>query len=90
MNNSDYITAVNKFNAIKSFNMVLPKEDKYYEKLIPYIDEIYYFAQELEDLEEKRRNGIINLKRANKICLFVVHMNQVSNGVREYIDNQIV
>jgi hypothetical protein len=86
MNKENYINAINEFNSIKSFNMLLPTKEAYYEKLIPYTDDIVSLTQELTNLEKNRKCGLFNIKHSNEICLFVVHINQVSNGIREYMD----
>ena len=89
MNKENYINAINEFNSIKSFNMLLPAKEAYYEKLIPYTDDIVSLTQELTNLEKNRKCGLFNIKHSNEICLFVVYINQVSNGIREYMDIEI-
>lgn len=82
----NYINAINEFNSVKSFNMLLPTNESYYEKLIPYTNDIVNLKQELVNLEKNRKCGLFDIKHSNEICLFVVHINQVSNGIREYMN----
>lgn len=84
MNKENYINAINEFNNVKSFNILLPKEEEYYKELIPYTDNIISLTQELADLERRRQYGFSNEnKLSSEICLFVVHLNQVSNGIKK-------
>lgn len=84
-NVSRYITSVNKFNSLKSFNIVLPKNKAKYDILTKYTTVVDDFTDLLHLYENKRRNGDAyndeSREESNHICRFVIHMNQLTNDV---------
>ena len=77
-----YILAVQDFNAIKSFVITLPKDVSFYNRLVPHIEDVQYMTQQLILLEERRKNSIFDNELASTILTLVVHLNQISNGVK--------
>jgi hypothetical protein len=90
-NISKYITAVNRFNSLKSFNIVLPKNEEKLNYLTKYTTAINDFTDLLHLYENKRLNGDANndesKEESNHICKFVVHINQITNDVKPFDPN---
>jgi hypothetical protein len=95
----DYISAVNAFNDLKSFNIILPERlldggdqdeelyNEFYEKLADqFTDEIMKMKSILEIYEVYRKKGIVKNEISTDICAFVVHVNQVTNNLKSFDD----
>jgi hypothetical protein len=90
----DYVNAVNAFNKVGCFQIVLPSEkllqehvrEAIYEQFAARsMDTIVYSAARLLDEYEayrKLHNKYPDIKAVNDICMLVVHLNQISNGVK--------
>jgi|UniRef100_A0A6C0BPQ2 hypothetical protein len=94
----DYISAVNAFNDLKSFNIILPDRlldgegdeelyDGFYEQLADrFTDKIMKVKTILEIYEVYRKRGIVKNEISTDICAFVVHVNQVTNKLKSFDD----
>ena len=92
----DYISAVNAFNNLKSFNIMLPDHDDYeddelynefYEQLADqFTKDIMNIKARLEIYEDYRKRGVVDNSVSNQICAFVVHVNQVTNNFKSFDD----
>ena len=92
----DYISAVNAFNNLKSFNIMLPEHDEYqdnelynefYEQLADQLtDDIMDMRVRLEIYEDYRKRGIMDHGISSQICAFVVHVNQITNNFKSFDD----
>lgn len=92
----DYISAVNAFNNVKSFNIMLPdyedfEDDELYnefhEQLADqFTDDLMKMKERLEIYEEYRKLGIVDNAISSNICAFVVHVNQVTNNFKSFDD----
>ena len=93
---ADYISAVNAFNNVKSFNIMLPDDEEFendelynefYEQLADqFTDKIMKMKSILEIYEDYRKRGIIDNGTSSEICAFVVHVNQVTNNFKSFDD----
>jgi hypothetical protein len=77
-----YVYAVQKFNEVKSFVITFPTQISTYDRLVPHIDNVEGMTHKLILLEERRRNFIFDNELASDILKLVVHLNQISNGVK--------
>jgi hypothetical protein len=77
-----YQEAVKIFNDVKSFAITLPLRTSYYQRLIPHIDDVANMTDKLIQLKEFQRKGIYKNEHATDILKLVVHLNQISNGVK--------
>ena len=92
----DYISAVNAFNNVKSFNIMLPDYedfeddelyDEFHEQLVDqFTDKIMKMKSILEIYEDYRKRGIVDNDTSSEICAFVVHVNQVTNNYKSFDD----
>ena len=83
-NKTDYVRAVEEFNSIKSFNIVLPKSNDMYKQLAnKFTDQIRVAKDHLEKYEFLRKAGFGDRTISNELCNFVVHINQITNGVKD-------
>ena len=92
---ADYIGAVHAFNNVKSFNIMLPDKEfendelynEFYEQLADqFTDKIMKMRSILEIYEDCRKRGIVNNGTSSEICVFVVHINQVTNNFKSFDD----
>lgn len=83
-NKTDYVRAVEEFNSIKSFNIVLPKSNDMYKQLAnKFTDQIRVAKDHLEKYEFLRKAGFADKMISNELCNFVVHINQITNGMKD-------
>jgi hypothetical protein len=92
----DYISAVNAFNSVRSFNIMLPDYedfeddelyDEFHEQLADqFTDKIMKMKSILEIYEDYRKRGIVDNDTSSEICAFVVHVNQVTNNFKSFDD----
>lgn len=86
----DYITAVEEFNSLKSFNIVLPRDNDMFKTLAKkFTKQIREYKDNLETYEHFRKNGFVDNNISTDICSFVVHVNQITNNIKD-IDEPIV
>lgn len=87
----DYINAVKDFNAVNSFQLLLPdddEEDMYTRLAIRFTKIVKDMKIRLEKYEIGRKNGTTDIAISTSICAFVVHINQITNHVKQ-IDEPI-
>lgn len=81
--NIEYINAVENFNSLKSFVITLPIEESYYSRLIINTNDIILMTEKLRILEERKVDFTYDdVDTVHAILTLVVHLNQVSNGVK--------
>lgn len=81
---TDYVKAVDEFNSVKSFNIILPKSNDMYKLLAEkFTDQIKFAKEHLEKYEFLRKAGFVDRTISNELCNFVVHINQITNGVKD-------
>lgn len=86
----DYIAAVEEFNSLKSFNIVLPRDNEMFKSLAnKFTKQIREYKDNLETYEHFRKNGFVDNSISTDICSFVVHINQIANYIKN-IDEPIV
>ena len=86
----NYKLAVQEFNSIKSFNIVLPDNDVLYDKLSKYTDVMLKFKDLLSKYETMREStGEADNDVSTEICRFVVHINQLTNEVKNFEENDM-
>lgn len=92
MNKQDYITAVNTFNGIGSFQISFPTHqdtearEHVYNELAPRFTSIVNFASQklaVHETYRRQHRKYEDMADVNNICLLVVHLNQIANGVKE-------
>lgn len=76
-----YLNAIIAFNKKGPFTICTPS-DFVIDKLIPYTNAITEKTNDLERYEDVRRKGIIDDHLATEINLFVLHINQLTKGVK--------
>lgn len=79
-----YKKAVDEFNDVKSFNIIYPDDDSLYEKLSKYTNAVNIYKIYLYNYEKARKMGDINEYISTDICKFVVHINQLTNKIKEF------
>ena len=80
-NKQTYIDTVTRFNAINGFEIVLPKSDEMYEKLVPlYLEIIERLIIENTLYEKVRNEGFSDDHLATEIGLMVYEINRNTNA----------
>ena len=82
MSVSSYQKAVEEFNEISGFVITLPKIQRVYDKLIPFIADIKEKKIDLLRYEDIRKQGYSDDHLATQIGSFVLHLNQITNEVK--------
>jgi len=86
----NYKLAVQEFNSIKSFNIVLPENVALYDKLCKYTDVMLKLKDILSKYEIIRKStGEVDNDVSTEICRFVVHINQLTNEVKKFEENDM-
>lgn len=81
---TDYVRAVEEFNSVKSFNIILPKSNDMYKLLAEkFTDQIKIAKEHLEKYESLRKAGYVDRMISTELCNFVVHINQITNLVKD-------
>lgn len=96
MNKQDYINAVNTFNNIGSFQISFPfsfpthqdteVRERVYNELASRFTNIVNFASQklaVHEMYRRQHRKYEDMADVNNICLLVVHLNQIANGVKE-------
>ncbi len=78
---STYIDTIDIFNKISGFTISQPKNDDINNKLEPYTQKIQELIKDLKRYESIRSKGFSDDHLATEIGLFVMHINQISNGI---------
>ena len=78
---STYLDTIDIFNKISGFRILQPKNDEIKNKLEPYTRKIQELIKDLERYESIRSKGFSDDHLATEIGLFVMHINQISNGI---------
>ena len=80
-NKQTYINTVNRFNTINGFEIVLPKSDEMYEKLVPlYLEIIDRLIIENTLYEKVRKKRFSDDHLATEIGLMVYKINRKTNA----------
>ena len=79
-----YKQAIDEFNVVKSFNIMYPENDSLYEKLAKYTNAVNINKTYLSNYEVARKLGDVNESISTDICKFVVHINQLTNEIKEF------
>lgn len=79
---SAYIDIVNEFNTISGFEILLPESETVLKQLQPYASKIKERIGDLKKYQQLLLQGVIDEHLAVELCLFVMHVNQVSLGIR--------
>jgi len=80
-NKQTYINTVNRFNTINGFEIVLPKSDEMYEKLVPlYLEIIDRLIIENTLYEKVRKKRFSDDHLATEIGLMVYEINRKTNA----------
>ena len=88
----DYINSVNTFNNIRSFQISFPTHEdteareRVYNELAPRFTNIVDVASlnlVIQETYRRRHRKYEDMATVNNICLLVVHLNQIANGVKE-------
>lgn len=86
----NYKLAVQEFNSVKSFNIMLPENVTLYDKLSKYTDVMLKFKGLLARYENMRKStGEADNDVSTEICRFVVHINQLTNEVKNFEENDM-
>jgi len=80
----EYKQAVGNFNSMKSFNIMYPENESLYEQLSKYTTVVNIYGNYLRNYEKVRKQGLIDEKVSRDICKFVVHINQLTNEIKEF------
>tara|TARA_Y100000389_G_C17413522_1_gene492320 strand:- start:355 stop:624 length:270 start_codon:yes stop_codon:yes gene_type:complete len=78
---SAYLNTIDIFNKISGFRILKPINDDITKKLEPYTCKIKELIKDLERYEYIRSKGFSDDHLATEIGLFVMHINQISNGI---------
>ena len=76
-----YFNAILEFNKKGSFTICTPSEFVI-NKLIPYTNEVVEKTSDLERYEQVRKKGFSDDHLATEIGLFVLHLNQITKGIK--------
>ncbi len=79
-----YKKAIDDFNDVKSFNIMYPDDDSLYKKLSKYTNAVHIYKTYLLNYEKARHEGDTNVSISTDICKFVVHINQLTNKMKEF------
>ena len=77
----EYLNAILTFNNKGSFTICEPSE-YIIKKLIPYTNEVIEKTADLERYEQVRKKGFSDDHLATEIGLFVLHINQITKGIK--------
>ena len=82
---TDYVRAVEEFNSVRSFNIMLPKSNDHMYKLLAekFTERIRVAKDHLEKYEHFRKAGFVDNTISTELCNFVVHINQITNLVKD-------
>tara|TARA_Y100000389_G_scaffold198753_1_gene235830 strand:+ start:5078 stop:5332 length:255 start_codon:yes stop_codon:yes gene_type:complete len=78
----DYLDVVHTFNKYNGFKIVLPKHDHVYDTLVPYTTELLNLIKDVDRYENIRKQGFSDDHLATEIGLTVLHINKISNGIK--------
>ena len=78
----EYKNLVSEFNSLSGFIIQLPKNERVFESLIPFIDELGQMKLRLIEYERIRNRGYSDDHLATEIGSFVLRLNQITNEVR--------
>lgn len=79
-----YKKAIDDFNDVKSFNIMYPDDDSLYKMLSKYTNAVHIYKTYLLNYEKARHEGDTNVSISTDICKFVVHINQLTNEIKEF------
>ena len=85
----NYMLAVDSFNSLRSFNIFYPDDDEdINNQLIKYTNVIHTYVYFLK-LYQNHCNitGTVDNEISTTICAFVVHINQLTNKLKDYDEN---
>ena len=81
-----YRKAVDEFNDVKSFNIMYPNDESLHKKLSKYTNAVNIYKTYLYNYEESRKQGKFDEHISTDICKFVVHINQLTNQIKDFSD----
>lgn len=75
-----YVRAVNRFNSINGFEILLPREEDRYAALTTYTETINNLIKDVIRYENIRKQGFSDDHLATEIGLVVFEINELSNA----------
>lgn len=80
---SSYLDAIREFNKLSGFQLVIPENEDIVTRLEPYVEKVRERIVDVQKYESIRKRGFSDDHLATEIGLFVMHLNQISRGVKD-------